>query len=40
MTTDDEDPDPGQIMKEFMEKYGKGLKASKFFAQMSEARQK
>ena len=35
--SDDVEPDPEEIIQEFMRKYGKGPKASKFFAQMSEA---
>ncbi|XP_047949243.1 cell surface glycoprotein 1-like [Salvia hispanica] len=35
--SDEAEPDPEEIIQEFMRKYGKGPKASKFFAQMSEA---
>ena len=35
--SDEAEPDPEKIIQEFMRKYGKGPKASKFFAQMSEA---
>ena len=35
--SDEVEPDPEEIIQEFMRKYGKGPKASKFFAQMSEA---
>ncbi|XP_047949327.1 FK506-binding protein 5-like [Salvia hispanica] len=35
--SDDDDLDPEEVIQEFMKKYGKRPKASKFFAKMSEA---